>query len=89
MLFPMEKNLYLYSAHYCPFCIRVELFMKEHNINLPIRYLDEKPEYRNELKEIGGKTQIPCLIINQSPLYESEDIMIWLSKNYIKQHSAS
>ena len=35
-----------------------------------------------ELIQIGGKTQVPCLIIDGQALYESDDIIDWLKKNY-------
>lgn len=32
--------------------------------------------------KIGGKTQVPCLVIDGKPLYESLDIIEWLKTNY-------
>ena len=29
----------------------------------------------------GGKRQVPCLFIDGKPLYESDDIIAWLSQN--------
>ena len=37
-----------------------------------------------ELLEIGGKTQVPCLVIDGKALYESDDIINWLEQNYSK-----
>ena len=51
--------------------------------NLAVAYKDIRtnPEHRDELLEIGGKTQVPCLTIDGNPLYESRDIIDWLKKN--------
>ncbi len=40
------------------------------------------PAARAELAKIGGKTQVPCLVIDGKPLYESLDIIEWLKTNY-------
>ena len=40
------------------------------------------PLYREELIKIGGKTQVPCLVIDGKALYESLDIIEWFKKNY-------
>ena len=45
----------------------------------------ENPAYRDELIKIGGKPQIPCLVIDGKALYESLDIIEWFKKNYKKQ----
>ena len=36
---------------------------------------------REALIEIGGKGQVPCLIIDGKALYESADIVRWLEEN--------
>jgi len=41
----------------------------------------ENPAYRDELIKIGGKPQVPCLVIDGKVLYESLDIIEWFKKN--------
>ena len=38
-------------------------------------------EYKEELKKLGGKSQVPCLIIDGKPMYESDVIINWLGEN--------
>jgi len=38
--------------------------------------------YMDELIKIGGKSQVPCLVINGRALYESQDIIKWFDENY-------
>ena len=38
-----------------------------------LRFMDQ-----NDLVRIGGKKQVPCLVINGKPLYESDDIIAYL-----------
>lgn len=39
-------------------------------------------ETRDELISIGGKRQVPCLIIEGKALYESDDIIDYLKRTY-------
>lgn len=76
-----SPSLELFIMQRCPFCRRVLAYMRHAGIDLPIREIDLDPAARSELLEKGGKTQVPCLFINGEPLYESEDIVFWLSEN--------
>ena len=42
----------------------------------------ENPAFLEELVKIGGKSQVPCLVIDGRALYESDDIIEWLKENY-------
>lgn len=75
-------DVVLYSMATCPFCLKVIAFMKKHDIDVPIKDTLVNHAYRQELLNIGGKTQVPCLVIDGKALYESEDIIVWL-----KEHS--
>ena len=78
----MIDDLLLYSAHYCPYCRKVENFLADRNITVKTVYFDEDASLRDELVSLGGKAQVPCLIIKGEPLYESEDIIQWFKENY-------
>ena len=77
----MEHELLLYYSNTCGFCHRVLDFMQERNIEIPMRETGQDPAAREELREIGGKTQVPCLLVDGQPMYESLDIIEWLGKN--------
>ena len=57
--------------------------MQENNITLEKRDTMQNPNFRQELLEVGGKTQVPCLIIDGKPLYESDDIIDYLKDNLL------
>ena len=59
--------------------------MDEHGITLSKKDINESPLYRQELIQIGGKPQVPCLVIDDKALYESDDIITWLRNNYKKR----
>jgi len=78
----MSNALILYSQLYCPFCIKVLRYLESRDIDIEIRDVMETPKFRDELISIGGKSQVPCLIIDGKPLYESDDIMKWFEEHY-------
>ena len=75
----MKLTLYHFAG--CPYCARVRNYMAEHNIAIPLKDTHANPAYDDELIKIGGKKQVPCLIIDGKALYESLDIIEWLKKN--------
>jgi len=76
-----ELALYQYDA--CPFCARVRYFLDEHAVSIPIKDTLLDPAARQELIQIGGKGQVPCLVIDGEPLYESNDIIQWVQDNLL------
>lgn len=70
----------LYSKSTCPYCMKVERFMERANISLPIKSTLD-PANREELIRIGGKPQVPCLVIDGKALYESDDIIDYMARN--------
>ena len=75
-------QLTLYHFEGCPHCSRVRQFMAENHIAIPMKDTHQNPAAKEELAQIGGKSQVPCLIIDKQPLYESEDIIAWFKKNW-------
>ncbi|MGO3752080.1 MAG: glutaredoxin family protein [Peptoniphilaceae bacterium] len=79
------ENLKLYVGTICPFCIKVENFIKENNIQgIEVVNVDKNPKEREFLVEKGGKRQVPCLFIGETPMYESNDIINYLKDEYVK-----
>lgn len=78
------ENHQLYYKKNCPYCARVLRFMDENKITLDLRNTLE-PGNQNDLIRIGGKKQVPCLVINGKPLYESGDIIEYLREKISSQ----
>ncbi len=70
-------DMVLYYKPTCLFCQRVLSFMKDCGIEIALRDTAD-PAVRAELVRIGGKPQVPCLVIDGKPLYESADIIAYL-----------
>ena len=71
------ENHQLYYKKSCPYCVRVLRFLDSNGIRLDLRDTLQ-PGNQNDLIRIGGKKQVPCLVINGRALYESEDIIAYL-----------
>ena len=72
------ENHLLYYKKSCPFCQKVLRFMEANHLTMDTRETTQ-PGNQNDLIRIGGKKQVPCLVINGKPLYESDDIITYLS----------
>lgn len=86
------SHLTLYHKPGCPYCQKVFTFMQQTGISdspgtwrITLKNRDENPRIRQELIDIGGKPQVPCLVIDGKALYESDDIIQWFKKNWKKE----
>jgi len=79
------SHLSLYHKPGCPYCQKVFTFMQQGGISVPRKDRDASPRNRQELISLGGKPQVPCLIIDGKALYESDDIIQWFRQNWKKQ----
>lgn len=76
---PYLQDHTLYYKKSCPFCQKVQRFMDARGITLDMRDTLQ-PGIENDLIRIGGKKQVPCLVVRGKPLYESDDIIAYLNK---------
>lgn len=84
----ITKGLSLYQLPSCPFCVKVRRTMKREGLNIELRNINQKNDYREELIREGGKRTVPCLRIEEADgkvkwLYESSDVITHL-KHLIK-----
>ena len=74
----------LYHSMGCPYCAKVRDFLHKEGISVAMKDIHAVAGAREELIKIGGKGQVPCLIIDGKALYESTDIIEWFKKNHRK-----
>lgn len=79
------KDYILYVGTVCRFCKKVENFMEENDIDIPIVNIQEDRDAMVKLVREGGKRQIPCLYHDGSYLYESDDIIEKLKEDFIEK----
>ena len=79
------QNISLYQLPSCPFCVKVRRTMKREGLNIELRNINKKNDYREELIREGGKRTVPCLRIEKADgqvqwLYESSDVIAHLQQ---------
>ncbi len=85
-----EKHvIVLYYTSYCPYSQKVLRYLQQIHKQLPMKNLENDPQAKAELKKAGGEMQVPCLIIDGKPLYESDAIIEWLSQHQDELEPAS
>ncbi|MDD5953169.1 MAG: glutathione S-transferase N-terminal domain-containing protein [Oscillospiraceae bacterium] len=77
-------NYVLYQRATCPYCVKVLRYMEQAGIEIPMRNTLE-PGVLEELIAIGGKGQVPCLVIDGKAMYESDDIIQYMRTHLEKQ----
>ena len=74
-------ELTLYYRPLCGYCARVLRYMQDNQISIPTKNVSASAENRQELIGLSGGTQVPCLMIDGKPMFESKDIIDWLGEN--------
>ncbi len=75
------KNLKLFYMERCPFCNKVKKYIEDNDINIEMVDIYVNSKNEEELIRLGGKDQVPMLLIDGEPLYESDDIIEWFKNN--------
>ncbi len=75
----------LYYKDTCPYCQKVFNYLNQAGIQVPKKNIAADPNNAQELIKIGGKRQVPCLVIDGKALYESDDIIAWFKTSWKKQ----
>ncbi len=71
----------LYYTHYCPYSRQVLNYLKQIHKTVPMKNVAENPEAKMELKTLGGRLEVPCLILNGEALYNSDTIIDWMARH--------
>ena len=84
---PQEDRLALYYFDGCPFCNRVRRVIDTLGIDVELRNIDEREDYREELRAARGRTTVPVLRITATGgderwMPESADIVRYLEASY-------
>lgn len=74
-------NLHLYKFDSCPFCVRVMDVIDDQNIKVVYKDIMMEPDSLSQLIADTGKRTVPCLYIDGKPMFESADIINWLTQN--------
>ena len=77
--FYMKLELYYFES--CPFCQKVLRFILESKNNIILKDTRQSKAFREDLLKISGQTQVPCLVVNNKPKFESDEIIDFLNSN--------
>ncbi len=77
-----HPDVVLYHGDTCRYCIKVRDFLDKEGIEIPQKEVWNNPEFFEELYAVSGRTQVPCLVINGTPMLESDDIIKWFKENW-------
>tara|TARA_R110002072_G_scaffold90500_5_gene202449 strand:+ start:23618 stop:23953 length:336 start_codon:yes stop_codon:yes gene_type:complete len=85
-----SKTLGLFQYAACPFCVKVRWAIRKQGLIIPLMDAKRNAQYAKELVEGGGQLKVPCLRIEKEDgsaqwLYESSDIIHYLSERFPKQ----
>lgn len=75
----MKLELFKYDS--CPFCMRVMNKIEELNVQVEMRDILMDQSNLQRLMQDTGRRTVPCLYIDNKPMFESSDIMSWLEEN--------
>lgn len=80
----MDKQLDLYYYDSCPYCQKVLRAMRQMGIEnkITLKNILQSQEAADTLVRVGGKRQVPCLFVDGAPMYESDDIVAWLAREF-------
>ena len=80
----MSKKYELIIALPCPFCINVLNFINENGFDF-VTITDTKwdQSMHDSIQKNYGKSQVPLLLVNNEPIYESLDIIDFLRSHHL------
>jgi glutaredoxin len=80
----MKLELFYYEQ--CPYCQLVLRKLKSLNIKdkVILKNTKEVDDYYNYHRKKTGRSTVPCLYIDDQPMFESADICHWLEINLNK-----
>lgn len=76
-------KLTLYSMSNCPYCIKVLNEIDGLKLNGKIKVLDiSDNKNMKTLVSLTGDHQVPCMVIDEKPMLESDDIIKFLRRTF-------
>ena len=83
-------SMAIYEFRSCPFCMKVRKVLHGKSLKIELRDARRNKAWGKELRQEGGKWQVPCLKITESDgnvtwLYESSDIINYLNERFPDQ----
>jgi glutaredoxin len=76
-----KPSLVLYYSSYCPYSQKVLRYLQKIHKTVPMKDVNDNPQYKEELARAGGQLLVPCLVIGGKGVYDADTIIEWLSSH--------
>lgn len=80
---PPQNELTLYVGASCPFCHKVIHFLNDYDIDIKIVDIWQDQKAAQEMTQLAGTRQVPCLKVGSTFMLESDDIIQQLKTWYL------
>ena len=77
---PPSSPTTLYYSPHCPYCKEVMTYLKEKQITLSLCDVTSDAEGKKRLCSYGTPPRVPCLVVDDKPIYGSDPIRAWLTE---------
>ncbi len=84
-----KPTLVLYYSSYCPHSQKVLRYLQKIHKTVPMKNVNNNPQYKEELARDGGQLLVPCLVIDGRGLYDADTIIDWLSQHQDKLETSN
>ena len=76
-----KPELLLIYVPSCPYCRQVLDYLNKAKMTIPMCNVQVDKGCKSKLIQQGGIAQVPCLFINDQPIYDPDAIIQWLHTN--------
>ncbi len=76
-----KPHLLLVFTPTCPYCKQVLSYLKSIHRKIPLCNVRENKECIEKLRKEGKVAVVPCLFIDDRPLYDADAIIAWIKSN--------
>ena len=78
-----EVRLALYMTERCPYCWVVFRAAERLGVNFEYRNILADSTHLSDLVTLTGRRTVPCMLIDNKPMFESSQIVAWLDENFL------
>ena len=68
-------NIVIYTTAVCPYCVAAKNFLQSKGQTWEEVRVDTNPDIRRKMTEMTGRTSVPQIFINDTPVGGSDDMI--------------
>jgi glutaredoxin len=74
-------DVVLYYLPQCPYSRQVLDYLEQIGKTVTLKNVQGSEQLKEELVAVGGRAQVPCLVVDGQALYNADAIIEWLSEH--------